>query len=392
MTVVGLDIRALDPAFKAHAGRGTGRYVSAILSALLSEEDYLCSSSVKIRLITSADLCLSARSERFVSCLPACRQTIRNQFFMGRRLSSLQVDAVHYFFHGDVPSFGGPPSIVTVLDLIPLKFPTLYKASKTNLRYKFARFLEKLAIVNSMKLIAISEQTKRDLCELVGISPDRIFVVPLAVDDRFSPVEVGSERDSLKKAILLTFGICDTRPILLYVGGIDPRKNVNFLLRVFASVCEFYPLLHRPVLLFAGGIEKDDRYISLLEQISILRLNDDVKLLGYVSDTVLIDLYNIADALMFPSLYEGFGFPILEAMSCGCLFVAANNSSIPEVVGREIPLLADNDLEAWVTYVNNIITLKEDERNNLRTLGLERAKCFSWGSTARSTIDIYKNS
>ena len=394
MAVVGLDLRALDPSFKAHAGRGTGRYVSELVRAMEAESGFLKQYSIEIRKLSAQDLHLSGWQERIVGCLPAGRQTVRNQFFAGKQLSSLGVSLMHYFAHGDAPALFGPPAIVTVLDLIPLRFADLYRATKSSWRFRFARYLEQRVIKSARGLIAISEHTKRDLVDLLDIDPHKIVVTPLAVDDIFSPLRCEEEKVALKAELLSLRGItanCPTTiPILLYVGGIDPRKNVNFMIEMFEEFCGEYAGEGRPLLLIAGKIEQDDHYPDFVKKISKLRNADRVVLLGYVEDSELVGLYRAADIFLFPSLYEGFGLPVLEAMSCGCPTVALDNSAIPEVMGDVSSLLSEATIAVWVEKIKQILE-NSLVKNEIVSSGLKQAQLFSWKRTALLTIEAYRN-
>jgi glycosyltransferase involved in cell wall biosynthesis len=142
-------------------------------------------------------------------------------------------------------------------------------------------------------------------------------------------------------------------------------------------------------LVLVGQIKEDDQYPSLIREIKKLELEQDVFELGYVPDSDLISLYGAARLSFSPSLYEGFGLPVLESMACGTPVIAGSNSSIPEVVGDTFELFPDNDLDSWVRGVINLLS---DERR-LELIGkdcIERAKEFSWERTARGTLDAYR--
>ena len=389
MAIVGLDLRALDPNFKAHAGRGIGRYVAQLVQAIEAEADFLEQHGVRIRKLSTAEICLPCLQERVVNMLPAGRQTVRNQFLLGRKLSSLGVDLMHYFAHGDAPALFGPPAIVTVLDLIPLRFPELYRAAKSSARFRFARYLENRIIKNAAGIVAISEHTKRDLVSLLGISPNKVAVTPLAVDDMFSALGSAHERMALRGQLLQRWSFTTECPLLFYVGGIDPRKNVPFLLEVFDELCGAFACEKRPVLAIAGRIEQDDHYPAFARKVSSLQNADRVKVLGYIDDANLVELYRASTLFLFPSLYEGFGFPVLESMSCGCPVIAGRNSSIPEVMGDMPSMISESSVSAWVEKIRQILGDETTQREMI-ALGLKRAQLFSWKRTAQLTIEAYR--
>lgn len=373
MLKVGLDLRATEADFKEHALRGTGRYVREVTKALEQNKDF------KLIGLYSKDFANVISNQ-----MPMLgRRTIESQFLLPRSLKNKGLDLVHFFAHGDAPAWGGLPTVVTVLDLIPLLFPKLYSAGKSNLRFKFARFLENQAAVRAKGVLAISEATKRDVVRILGVDPKKVFVTPLAVPESFK-LEPGEleKREEYKKYFNFN------QPILLYVGGIDARKNVPFLVEILNKLSNSFSWQNAPRLVLAGSIRKDDKYPILKQKIKDLNLESQVTELGYVSDQDLLKLYIAADVFVFPSLYEGFGLPVLEAMTRGTPVVAGNNSSIPEVVGKNYPLCEDNNLQIWVNQIYKILTDKQ-EYKRLSDLGLERSKDFSWELTGAKTVEAY---
>lgn len=394
---IGLDLRPTEAGFKAHAGRGTGRYVQELVARLFAQDPD--KTGFGFVPLGSADLWAGSWEAKLLDKLPAGKQTVGTQVMLPRRLQSLGLDMMHFFAHGDAPArrcmaSKAVPQIVTVLDLIPLKFPHLYRASKSNWRFKLARYVELEAIRRSVGVLAISEATKRDVVELLGVRPERVFVTPLAVGDVFAARPLTDFRASMVAKRSEIAGLQDINPqadVILYVGGIDPRKNVPFLLKVFAELLRLRDYVNPPVLAIAGKIDSDDQYPKLLQTIAELGLTDQVRLLGFVSDEELVSLYQGASVLAFPSLYEGFGFPVLEAMACGCPVVAARNSSIPEVTGRAAMLIADNDTDGWVRALDTFLRSGEMQQEySLR--GINRADEFSWERTAELTLAAYRQS
>lgn len=386
-TIVGVDMRPTEEGFKAHFGRGTGRYASELMVALdeLSAHD----SSISVVKVGSNQITPTCLEKRFLSMLPAGKKTIEYQFLAPRRYKHVQVDMMHFLAHGDAAMWCAKPYIVTVLDLIPLKFPELYKASRPSWRFKFARFLEASAVRHAKGIIAISEATKRDVIEFLDVPEDRIHVVPLAANGKFYPRPVGEDCNVIKEAARNKLGLCANKRMLLYVGGIDARKNIPFLLQVVDELrrCDD---LSDVLLLMAGNYTHDDHFEALLDEIHKLHLDDVVRMLGFVPDENLLSLYHAADVVVFPSLYEGFGLPVLEAMASGVCVVAGNNSSLPEVVGNASPLLPDKDVSAWVSKLYEIL-MNEDVKQTIANNGIHRAKVFSWANTARQTFNVYES-
>lgn len=374
---VGLDLRPTEEGFKAHYGRGTGRYTAELTAALRATAREV---GIDLQECSTVRLGAGETERRLYAMLPYGRHTVEQQFLLPRRIDRLNFDLFHFFAHVDAPSRLRTPYVVTVLDLIPLKFAELYKAGKPDWRFRLARRLELRAVERASGIIAISEATKRDLVDLLGINPEKIVVTPLAAGARFRPLE--APRESLRQR----FGLPEDRPLLLYVGGIDARKNVPFLVEVFARAAETG--LKRPVLALAGRYENDDKYPQLLDAIRRCGVENDVRLLGFVSEQDLPALYCAADVFVFPSLYEGFGLPVLEAMSCGTPVIAADNSSLPEVVGSAGLLVSAGNAEAWLAALSDIFKTP-GRRKELAASGSRQAARFSWQRTAELTCEAY---
>jgi glycosyltransferase involved in cell wall biosynthesis len=336
--------------------------------------------------IFSRDIEARKVDRKIIKMLPFGKRTAQSQWVFPRSVSRLNHDLVHFFAHGDASAWGGLNQVVTVLDLIPLKFPELYRARKSNLRFSFARYLEFEAVRRAKGIIVISEATKRDVVNLLGVDPNKIVVTHLAADSRFTTIDPSSEELT---QISLKYQLPQDRPMLLYVGGIDPRKNVEFLIDIYAEVMKSGNLKTPPYLVLAGNIEGDDQYPSLCAKIESLGLGAEVMQLGFVPDKDLPRLYQKADLSIFPSLYEGFGLPVLESMACSTPVIAGRNSSIPEVVGGAFDLFEDACTQQWVqaivTYLEDSSLLKE-----VSTRSVEQAKNFNWESTARRTLEAYE--
>lgn len=392
MFTVGIDTRAFDPGFKAHYGRGTGRYGTELISALTEIAPSI--PELRMSLLSSTQLSAQGWQKQAVSLLPFGKVTAETQLFLPQRFRRCGCDGVHFLAHGDAPAWMPIPYVVTVLDLIPLRFADLYAADKPGWRFRFARSLEQRAIENASGILAISEATKRDLVELLGIDPERIVVTPLAVSGRFAPREPGADPlGSARAKLSERWNLPPHRPIILYVGGIDPRKNVPFLIGAFAQLLGSLTqqgtredLL--PLLVLAGNISKDDQYPRLCARIRSEGVEDSVAMLGFVPEDDLLPLYHGATVFAFPSLYEGFGLPVLEAMAAGVAVVAGANSSIPEVTGENGCLLPDSDTGAWIAAFEALLN-DNGRRRDLEESGAKRARMFSWQRTAERTLEGY---
>ena len=375
---IGLDLRGTEPGFKAHFGRGTGRYIDQLVAEFKrqSPQDF------DLIYAGAQELGAGSLARCFRSLVPVGRTTIEQQLLLPRRISKLGVDSFHFFAHGDAPTRCPVPYVTTVLDLIPLKFPHLYKATNANWRFKLARYLELQAIRNAHGIIAISECTKRDLVSMLGISPDRIVVTYLGLSEDFlscesSPVETQTQ-------VRQKLGLSDSGPIFLYVGGIDPRKNVPFLFTLLSELRD-----PRARLLLIGRYDGDKHFPSLLAALERSGVRDQVTLLGYVSDEQLKEYYRAADVFLFPSLYEGFGLPILESFAHGLPVICGDNSCMGEVAGEAALLCEDGHLSAWVRALRELLS-SGDLQRELRARGHRQQSKFRWSKTAENTLEAYR--
>ena len=279
------------------------------------------------------------------------------------------------------PNFIPPPTrarrlVITVHDLAFRLFPkTAPQATH--------RWLSRLddALRRASEVIVVSEQTRRDLLELYHVRDERVSVVPLGVDtETFRPAP-----NEAVVAVRRRFGI--DGPYLLSMTGIEPRKNLPAVIRAFASLEDQV----RPVLVLAGPIspwnpEGWDLLRPVLEELPP-SVRERVVLTGYVSDPDKVALLSGAEALVYPSLYEGFGLPVIEAMACGTPVLTSNTSALPETAGDAALLVDPRDPEAIAQGVERILTDRV-LRGQLREAGMVRATAFDWDNTARRTAEI----
>lgn len=382
---VGLDRSALDPTFKAHAGRGIGRYVQELSSYLDNHKHDL----IEIGSFDYKTFVLPSYIDRPLQALPLGRQTIRQQLCYPLQLKGKlsHYHMLHFPAHMDAPSWSAKPFILTVLDLIPLIFRHLYESDRMGVRFRFARWLEINSIKSASLILAISECTARDVTRLLGIPRERIVVTPLGVDQRFfreaSPTEVEALRSRL--------GLAKDGAVILYVGGIDQRKNIEGLLTSFEGILQgcYEKDLPTPTLVISGKIQSDKRYGFICNEVSRRGLADRVSMPGYVHDDDLPALYGLASVFFFPSLYEGFGLPPLEAMAAGVPVVSSDASAMPEVIGDAALLYDPLDAEAGTRRVLEVLESQELQKQ-LQAKGRERAKSFTWARTGELTIKAYE--
>lgn len=400
MISLGLDVSALDVTFKAHAGRGIGRYVSALLGALKEEfpgiaggggKTGITKGKVDVGTFTHRDFSLPAWGEKLIESLPAGRQTVRQQLCyplqLGRRGKTSQFDVLHFPAHMDAPSWSTIPYIVTVLDLIPLVCADIYQAEVPGWRFRLARWLELRAIRGAAMILAISECTARDVERLLHIPAERIHVTPLGVDQQFF-----QERNVADiEKVMARYGISAQRPLIGYVGGIDARKNVPQLVRIFSSLLSAWTEIDgaRPLLFIAGRIESDRNYPALLSLIKELGLSEDVVLPGFVPDDDLRAILQLAKVFVFPSIYEGFGLPPLEAMALGVPVMAQKNSCLPEVLGDCAHWFDAQNIEASTALLKGLLN-NEAFRLSKVAEGRRQAARFTWDRMSSLTLRAYE--
>jgi glycosyltransferase involved in cell wall biosynthesis len=260
--------------------------------------------------------------------------------------------------------------VITVHDLSYLKYPQFW-TFKSKIWHKI--LLNKKIIQNADKIIAVSKNTKMDLINILGINEDKIQTVYEGVDSKFKPISNKTEIERVKKRYKLP------HKFILYIGTLEPRKNIE-------SIIDAYNKLNiNQDLIIAGSIGwKADQIKKLAQK------NSKIKLIGYIGEEDKRGLYSLADLLVYPSYYEGFGLPLLESMACGTPIIAGSNSSQVEVVEKS-GLLIDpynvNELAQAMKFILEKDTLK----NELIISGLERVKNFSWERSAEKTLNLFKN-
>ncbi len=265
-------------------------------------------------------------------------------------------------------------SVVTCHDIIPYIF-TEFSGVR--------RFLFDLSVKGMQKadkIIAVSKSTKKDLINYLDFPEDKINVVYESINpDKFKPID--SAREKLKEK---GFDFGDNR-IILYVGLDKPTKNIPALIKAFYKLKK---VMDDVKLIKIGGYEWKSERTKILNLIKELNLEKDVLFFENVSGEILPLFYNACDIFVFPSLYEGFGLPVLEAMACGCPVIASNKASIPEVVG-DAGILFEPDED---NLFNSMFNLLSDEslRKELSKKGLEQAKKFSLEKECEETLKIYE--
>jgi glycosyltransferase involved in cell wall biosynthesis len=298
-------------------------------------------------------------------------RSLQEQHRLRPLVKALSLDLLHSPYY-IMPYWLDCPSVLTMYDLIPLIYSQHLPHRWTSWIF---RATASLAVRRAKRIIAISDSTKRDLVRLLGASEDKITVTHLAADERFRPLDRQQRGNAIR-----TYGLPER--YLLYLGINKPHKNLPFLLQVFRE------LRTEAKLVLAG--KEDPRYPQVRDEARRLRLADRVLFLGDVPEKDLPMIYNGAEVFVYPSLYEGFGLPVLEAMACGTPVVCSNSSSLPEIVGNAAITLDPADTSAWVAALAEVLESRELQAE-LRTRGLAQADKFSWKKTARETLGVYQS-
>jgi len=290
--------------------------------------------------------------------------------WQARRLGADVFHSPHYVYPVMLPC----PGVVSIHDCIHLRFPR-HLPNKAALQY--ARTMLKRAVRASQRVLTGSESTRSDLVELVDADPAKIEVIPYGCDSYFLEDVDPREIEAVKREKALD------RPFLLFVGNAKPHKNLGRLLDAFALLIKRYPDLD---LVLVGGEQTAIK--ALLSNHAQPALADRVRLLGYLSKPELRAVYTLAEVFVFPSLYEGFGLPPLEAMACSTPVVAGRCSSLPEVVGHAGLLVNPRKVDAIADAVRILL---DDSmlRNAFGERGREQARGFTWEKAARRTLDVY---
>ncbi len=266
------------------------------------------------------------------------------------------------------------PSVTTVYDVTPARYPDYLPSRRARVGFELTT---RLAIETSAALLTLSESARRDMVQFFDARPDRISVTYPAVDAAYTPRpadEVSRVRASL--------GLPEA--YILYLGINKPHKNLVGLVEAFARVAAALPEV---TLALAG--KPDPRYPDAYDRARALGLGDRVRVLGAIAEDSLPALYTGAALFVFPSLYEGFGFPVLEAMACGAPVITSSVSSLPEVAGDAALLVAPTDTDA---LARAMLAVLQDGRlwTRLHRASLARAAEFSWARAAEQTLAVYR--
>lgn len=356
---------------------GIGRYTRELLRALVARDD-----AIRYRLFSASGGetfgSLPELDWRFRHRAIPLSDRVTNAIWHRARLplpARLVVGSFDLFHSPDftLPPVGRKPAILTVHDLAFMRSPqTAYPPLRAYLQRAVPRSARR-----ADRVIAVSQATRRDVIELLDIHPRCITVIPEAVGDEFRPLK----DEAMGRKVLTTLGI--RAPYILSVGTLEPRKN-------YARLFEAYALLrkrgvtHR--LVIAG--RRGWLFRPTLARLVDLGLEESVDMIN-PSDAELVPLYGMADCFVYPSLYEGFGIPPLEALACGIPVACSSSSSLPEVVGEAALLFDPLDVEAIASVLERILG-DAGLRAELALRGPQQAAGFTWHRAAEATVRLYR--
>lgn len=366
---IGIDCRIYSSKFT-----GIGRYVFELTERLSKLDDnneyYLFFNNPEFKKYNPPN----SRFHKILADAPI--YSLREQFHFNKVLKKYKLDLMH-FTHFNAPVFYKGPSIVTIHDLTLSFYPGKKKKSIIS-RIGYMLTL-RTAVRKAKKVITISKNSKNDLTELTGVDKDKIELIYQGVSDEFKQIH-----DNLRiKKTLEKYHV--TKPFFLYTGVWRYHKNIPNMIQAFKKVREFSG---DDIKLIITG--KEDPYYPEVKKLpKKLNVEKDVIFTGLVDENELIDLYNAASIYIFPSFYEGFGLPPLEAMACGTPVASSDTSCMPEICGKGNAVFFDpNDFN---DMAQNIHALYKDKslQEDLVRRGLARADEFSWQTMAELTHNLY---
>jgi glycosyltransferase involved in cell wall biosynthesis len=283
------------------------------------------------------------------------------------------VDVLHAQYVG--PPLCTAPVVVSIHDISFERYPQFF--TQEHLRH--LRILVPPAARRAAAVLTLSEFSRQDIVRRYCVPPERVIVTPCAADPLFRHVQ-----DQARLAAIRTrYGTGDR--FILCVSNLQPRKNLRTLITAYGRLRRAGAISHKLVLVGRKGWLYDDTF-------ALARASgyaDELIFTGYVPDEDLVALYNAADLFVYPSIFEGFGLPALEAMACGTPVITSNTSALPETVGDAALMVDPLDVEALAGVIATVLR-DEDLRTRLRAQGIERAAAFSWEATARIILKVYQ--
>lgn len=383
MTTVAKTI-GIDARFYGPVGKGLGRYTQEIVDRVIS----LDKTNKYVVFLSSSNFhsfqCDGSRVKKVL--VDALWYSLSEQWRLPYLIKREVIDLMH-FPHFNVPLICPSKFIVTIHDLILTKYPTTRATTLNKYVYWLKHLAYKLvinhAVQSSESVITVSEFTKTDLVNNFKINPDKIAVTYEGVAQLSCTATVTPAYSDL----LLKYHI--TKPYLLYVGNAYPHKNIDGLIKVFKDLVKRRQLQ----LVLVGKLDYFYQQMQVLaiEMGLVTKTNPQVVFAGYVSDGELAQLYQHALAYVFPSLYEGFGLPPLEAMSLSCPVISSNQGSLPEILATGAIYFNPTSHQEMLQVIDQVVA-DESLRQDLIVKGLARISDFDWQRCAEQTLVQYQQS
>ena len=351
---------------------GIGYYSEHLLRHLLE-----AAQDCKFQLISNRKIETSLPLGREVPLVEEGRFPLRSvwmQTTAPRLLSRLKPDLAH-FTNSVSPLRKTVPTVLTVHDMSLKMLPALHP-----FRRRLFGPLHRASLQRADAVITVSESAKQDILHHSSLSPKRVHVIYEAASPEFRPFHDRPALETLRRRLGLG------RRILLFVGTIEPHKNLVGLINAYHLLRQNDHIPHQLVLAGIPGWG----YREVTQRIAQLGLEREILLTGYLPYQDLPLLYNLAEIFAFPSFHEGFGLPVLEAMSCGVPAVVSNHSSLVEITGKAAVQVDPRDVQSLAAGLKQLIDSRE-AREHFARLGLERAATFSWEKAASQTLEIYRH-
>lgn len=299
--------------------------------------------------------------------------------------SESEADVIHYpffdLFFLTLQSKKDKPVVVTVHDVIPLLYPKQYPPG---FRGKAKFLIQKKRLQKVDAIVTDSETSRKDIVRLLDVPQEKVFVTHLAPAERFKKLKIAvGARVNWKLEITKRYNL--PKRFVLYVGDVNYNKNVQGLIRAFSLLSNKHPL----VMVGKGFESQTPETKSIVQLIKEEKLEKKVKILGFIPDEDLVKIYNLSSVVCQPSFYEGFGLPVLEAQACGVPVVAAKTQCLVEMSEGSVIFVDPKNPKRMAEALDKVIT-DSALKKKLITEGTKNAARYSWGKTARETIEIYE--
>jgi len=382
----------VDALLLGRADSGVEIYIRSLLRALHRFDDsneyvvYLSSDAEPLDFVLGGDFAksrdgfISADGRFVLRTLPLpCGRRVRRILFQQMVLPRLiEREGVDIFFSPCyvMPLQSRVPVVVTMHDMIALKHPRLCKPTNA-VHY---RLTVPLTARRCKVIVASSEATKRDIISTLGVKPEKVRVVYPAVDEQFKPVKSSRQLEKVRRGYALP------DRYILFVGNIEPKKNLVVLIRAFGRLKKKHTIPHKLVIVGKRGWKCADVFEAAREE----AVRGEVVFTGYVPREHLPAIYSMADVFVFPSIVEGFGMPPLEAMACGVPVVTSRAQALHEAVGDAAIRVPHSDIVQLSIAMQKIL-FNSFLRNSLIERGLRRARSFTWKKTARAMMEIFES-